>query len=1027
LAAAAWVRPAWAQLSERIAPSPAYHAAFAEFYEGEYKIALERFLVESRGAIKAGTARWLDSICYEAMCGECCYQMGALQKALEHFTTAIEVYLANANWMVSVQFPGGIQPEAGGHRPPPWSARQPQGRLGQFPTTMLIGQGQLDLGGTVVQQGGILTKPILYRVEPAEIVRTTALAIRRRAQLLGPMSAHDPLFENLVVALSRRPGPPNHWSEAWINLELGLALAAAGRETQAVATLRRATLAQGEFLHPLSGIAHLELGRMAAAHGDFVIASQHFEEASYAAYYYLDAGRYPDAGVIEEAFRYGAVVHLMANRKGTFPPLAAALQWTGTARLRQLQVSLLLMAAENRAVLGQTAAASQALEEARLAMGRHAMAAGRPGARRNFLAALALFQQKKISEGEVPLAAAMKFMQQGASFWLFHLSLVDNFYLGGAGGSAGARDALELFNFVLRDPLPADWAAEPMESLCVLMTPHLLPYEHWFEAAMARKNHEAAIVIADRARRHRFLCTLPLGGRIESLRWVLEGPQEMLSPQAILERQELLTRFPEYEQSRQKAEELRKRLAALPLVCEEAEALRQQGTALGQLATVGRRQQAVLYEMALRREPAELAFPPLRSTPDLQKSLAPGHALLIFFNTAKGLHAFLLGHDKYCDWTLTVTPQLLTRQVAALLREMGNYQQNHDLSLKDLAETKWKLAARDLLDVLLRGSRADFSTKFEELAIVPDGVLWYLPFEALVVPVPGQLPPLISRVRVRYAPTAALAVPVPGLGHRRGNTAVLVGRLYPKLDEEVGAAAFAELSKAIPGCVALRAPLPAASGLYARLLDRLIVLDDLSVPADHLPYRWAPLPVDHNKPGGTLADWLAWPWGGPQELLLPGFHTAAEDSLKRTERTASGNEIFLAVCGLMADGARTILLSRWRTGGQTALDLTREFAQELPHTSPADAWQRAVHVVAGSRLNVEAEPRVKRATVDEPPRANHPFFWAGYMLVDGGVEAAPEAAAKPAGPAKPEPAKAEAAKPGEAKPAPHPGGPRAGR
>jgi CHAT domain-containing protein len=92
----------------------------------------------------------------------------------------------------------------------------------------------------------------------------------------------------------------------------------------------------------------------------------------------------------------------------------------------------------------------------------------------------------------------------------------------------------------------------------------------------------------------------------------------------------------------------------------------------------------------------------------------------------------------------------------------------------------------------------------------------------------------------------------------------------------------------------------------------------------------------------------------------------------------------LSVLGLMSNGAKTILLSRWRTGGQSSYDIVREFAQELPHATPADAWQRAVLVTADSRLNLEAEPRIKKATVDDPPRGNHPFFWAGYMLVDRG-------------------------------------------
>ncbi|MGD0896908.1 MAG: CHAT domain-containing protein [Thermoguttaceae bacterium] len=1006
LAVVGLVGSARAQLTERTAPSQAYHRAFSDFDQGEYRLALDRFMTEGRTAIKAGTTRWIDSICYETMCGECYYHMGSFQKALGHYTAAIELYLANANWMIAVQFPATIMPDAAVHRPPPWVARPPQARLGQFPATMLIGLGQLD-PTTTLQKGGVLQKPVLYPVEPAEIVRTTALAIRRRAQLLGPMSPHDPLFENLILTLSRRPGPPNNWSEAWINLELGLALAAAGRDTQAVATLSRATIAAGEFMHPLSSIAHLELGRLAVARGDFLVASQHFEEASYGAYYFSDPG------VLEEAFRYAATVHLMTNRQGMFAALAPALQWARPTRFRQLQVSLMLSSAENCAVLGQTAAAAALIDESRLTIGRRTMGTGRIGARRNFLAAMTLFQQKKVDEGEAALALAMTFMRQ-SSFWLFHLSLVDNFYMAGSGGAGGNRDAIDLYNLVLRDPLPADWLAEPMESLAVLVDPHPLCYEHWFDAAMARKNHEAAIQIADSARRHRFLTTLPLGGRIESLRWVLQGPKEMLSRLAVLQRQELLTRFPEYDQLRQQAEGLRKKLSAIPLAPQDAETLRQQAGILKQLAVVGVRQQILLREMSVRREPADLAFPPRLTTAEIQKALPKGHALLIFFATSKATHGFLLSRDLYCDWPLAVSHQLLGRQTAALLREMGNYQQNHELTLKDLADTKWKLAAHDLLDTLLKGSRADFATKFDELVIVPDGVLWYLPFEALQVPVEGQLHPLISRFRIRYAPTASLAVPPPGWGHRRGNTAVVVGRLFPKAEDNAAQAAFSQLAKAIPGCVAIHAPLPAASSLYARLLDRLVVLDDIAVTPEHMPYGWSPLPADRGKPGGTLADWIAWPWGGPEEIILPGFHTAAEEALKRPGRAANGNEIFLAVCGLMADGARTVLLSRWRTGGQTSFDLACEFVQELPHTTPADAWQRAVQVVAGSRLNVEAEPRVKRTTVDEPPRANHPFFWAGYMLVDSGVEAA----GPPANPvpAKPALAKPEAVKPAPAKP-----------
>ena len=168
--------------------------------------------------------------------------------------------------------------------------------------------------------------------------------------------------------------------------------------------------------------------------------------------------------------------------------------------------------------------------------------------------------------------------------------------------------------------------------------------------------------------------------------------------------------------------------------------------------------------MAVRREPAAIAFPPLRTTAEIQKSLPPGHALLVFFATSRNLYAFLLNRDKYADWQVAATPQALARQSATLLREMGNISQNYELSAKDLADRKWRQTAKELLDGLLKGSRADFATKFDELIIVPDGLLWYVPFEALQVQADGQLRPLLSRFRIRYVPTAGLATATAGDG-----------------------------------------------------------------------------------------------------------------------------------------------------------------------------------------------------------------------------------------------------------------------
>ena len=131
--------------------------------------------------------------------------------------------------------------------------------------------------------------------------------------------------------------------------------------------------------------------------------------------------------------------------------------------------------------------------------------------------------------------------------------------------------------------------------------------------------------------------------------------------------------------------------------------------------------------------------------------------------------------------------------------------------MKDITGGKWKQSAAQVLNMLEKGSLVDLSQPFDELVIVPDGVLWYLPFEALQVKVDGQPQSLISRFRIRYAPTFSLCT---GQGPRlnsTGNTAVVVGKLYPRDADAVAQAAFEQLAAVVPGAVAT--PLAAARRL----------------------------------------------------------------------------------------------------------------------------------------------------------------------------------------------------------------------
>ena len=342
--------------AERSRPRLTYYAAIHELFDGDYRRAVRDFQAEVRGGLKTAQSRWIDSICSYTMLGESYYHLGNYPQAIDQYNAALKLYLAYSDWMLLVQFPPVIQPataQASGITP--WGRSTRGVTPGKFPSSMLIRQGRVDQTD-VLRRGGVIQSPTLYSINVHEVVRCTALALRRRRELLGPLCPHDALTDDLVAVLSRRPGIPNHWSEVWIDVQLGLAYAAEGNAAQAQQYLARSLVAGGTYDHPLTGTALLVLGQLALEAGDLDAAAKFFAEASYSGYVF------GDLGVIEEGLRYGQRVHLMAGANGLYPPLASATGWARTKRLRQLQAWLALLTAENQVAIGQPRKAELALE-----------------------------------------------------------------------------------------------------------------------------------------------------------------------------------------------------------------------------------------------------------------------------------------------------------------------------------------------------------------------------------------------------------------------------------------------------------------------------------------------------------------------------------------------------------------------------------------------------------------------------------------------------------------------------------------
>ncbi|HEY1065377.1 MAG TPA: hypothetical protein VGE52_04685, partial [Pirellulales bacterium] len=761
-----------------------------------------------------------------------------------------------------------------------------------------------------------------------------------------------------------------------------------GKTALAAPLLAQGATIGGQLDHPLTAAALYELGRLEMAAGAYDPAAAHFLEASIAAFHFFDAA------MIEDSIRAGWLAHKLSNRAGLYAPLPAALAWARKEKLPRLATALLLLEAETALAGRDDATASTCLAEAQRIAQRTDLPTSRTGAAGQRLAAQLAFRAGDAKTGEASLAAALGFMER-ASLWRLHVGLVDGL---ATTNVFSAREALGLYGGVLRDPTPFDWLTDPLETLSYLSAADDAIRERWFETALARKQPEIALEIADSVRRERFFNTLPLGGRLTSLRWTLHHPSP--TPPAIVQRErlELLGKSPGYDDATQRITAIQNRLAALGAAPVDGRDVKSREDALAGWATNSAARETLLRALAVDRAACSQAWPPMRSVKELNEKLAPRQAVLAFFATPRQTYGFLVERNRFSSWVVGPTTAVQAG-VADFLADLGHTHAGKPITESDWRSQTWKQTSRSLFKSLTVGiGRTDWAHDLDELVIVPDGALWYLPFEALDAAVAGRtsaerdsfddlapLDVLGTRVRIRYAPTAGLAVSDYAAGPTVGPTVVLAGKVFPKDDPTLGETLASELQVWEPNTVTLSAHQRPTSPASVDAWGRLVTFDEIAPPSGG-PHDWSFLGAHGDAAGLKLSGWLNLPPDAPRQMLLPGFRTAGERGLREASPALAGMDLFLPTMGLSASGVRTLLISRWRTGGRTASDLVREYVQELPHTSPADAWQRAVMLASETVVDPAAEPRLEWKS-PSAPRANHPFLWSGYMLVDPGAPA----------------------------------------
>ncbi|HRE99080.1 MAG TPA: CHAT domain-containing protein [Pirellulaceae bacterium] len=951
-------------------PNEFYAAGFAPYYDGDFRDAARQFRRAGQSGYVGVNGRWIDSICYYTMLGECLYRVGDLADALAQYDTALQIVVADPQWWSRVEFPAGIQ--ASNSQAPAritWGSSTRSTALGSYPNSFSVMTGRLD-ALQAFQRGGVVDRAQFRQFDIVEIARCTALAIRRRNEILGPIAIHDPFNAQLVRALGQSGLPANHWATPFVSVPLAMALQGTGESDKAAELLASSLQIGGRFDHPLTGMALIEIGRIKTSQEKWNEAQAAFLEATYSG----AAFELPD--VVEEGFRGATIVHLIRRAPGVFAPLDPAATWARTRGSRPLQVALPTLAAECALNAGDTRAAGTLLDQAVGQIGRSDLGASMWAGRIAYQRAHLAFRSGNVVAGNAALADAMKY-QRSSGLWLFRINLVDTFR---RADGISEKVADDLYTDLLRDPTERDWRTDPMETLSVVLTPHPGPYERWFDIVVARREIDRAIDIGDRMKRHRFYSTLPLGGRDLNFRWLVAAPDDALDRESLQFRQKLLLDYSVLVDLTRRITGLEKELDALPVrPADGSPELREQKRILDELAVASTALEAALGDLALRREPSPTVFPPALPLDKVQELLGERQIVWNFIETSSGAYAAFVTKSDYAIQPLPAAAKVRTLTAKAF-REMGLVDRNAAISAETLTGEGWREPLAELRELLLGERKKDFWLAFDELVIVPDGPLWYLPFEALPVEAEST-EPLVDTIAIRYAPTLGTAIPFRRDASSPRPIGVLLGKVHPKDPPEAAVASFDKLHETFGDAQSFDGALPGPSSLVGALCSRWLVLDDLA-DRSNSPYGWSPLPAGRGRnASGTLDSWLPLPWRSADTLLLPGFRSAADSGLKNN---ADGNELFLACCGLMASGTRTAILARWRMGGDATQDLMVEFLATGNRGSAARRWRETVSEFRSSPLDPALETRLDVGRDPFPADRSHPLFWSGYLLMDDG-------------------------------------------
>ncbi|HYZ87153.1 MAG TPA: CHAT domain-containing protein, partial [Bryobacteraceae bacterium] len=365
---------------------------------------------------------------------------------------------------------------------------------------------------------------------------------------------------------------------------------------------------------------------------------------------------------------------------------------------------------------------------------------------------------------------------------------------------------------------------------------------------------------------------------------------------------------------------------------------------------------------------ARAALPTVQAPEAIELLSSPSEAIAIFVAGPQRTWAFAITVSGIKSFELPVSTQQLGKDVDHFLHQLAN---------RDLRAPE---TARRLYELVLGPLRATLHDK-TELVIIPDGVLWNLPFQALRS---GSGRYVIEDLALSYAPSVTILrevmrlrrpVPPPATFLAFGNPAfgtevtrrerpgLMDGRLEPAPETELQVNLLGQWygasSRVYVGTEAREERWKSESPRYGIVhIATHGVIDNRSPLYSHIVLA---RPEKGSTEDGFVEAWEILDMRLNARLVVLSACETARGQL------SAGEGVIGLMWAFFVAGSPAQVVTQWRVDSASSAELLVAFHKE---------WNAGRQNISKARALQLASTRLLRSR-----EYSHPFYWAGYILV----------------------------------------------